>query len=54
MNTFAGSEPSYEILMFSINDTRDVTARLISVTAAIQNPKYNMNLNKIVLFYKDS
>ena len=46
LNTFAGYEPNHESPLFSINDARDVTANLISVTAAIQDPKYHLNSNK--------
>ena len=50
LNTFAGYEPNHEIPTFSINDTKDVTANLISITAAIQDPKYHVNPKKPVIW----
>ena len=38
LNTFAGYEHSHKSSPFSINDAKGVTANLISVTAAIQDP----------------
>ena len=35
--------------MFSINDARDINSHMIIVTAAIQDPKYHVNLNKPVI-----
>ena len=43
LSMFAGYEPNYESPPFSINDAKDVTASLISVAAAIQDPICNMN-----------
>ena len=43
LNTFPGYEPSHESSTFYINDARDVAATLISVTAAIQDPKCHMS-----------
>ena len=48
LNTFAGYETYHESPPFSIEDAKDVTASLISVTAAIQDPKYHVNPNKPV------
>ena len=50
LNTLAGYEPKHESNPFSINDAKDVTASLISNTAAIQGLKYNMNPNKPVIW----
>ena len=49
LNTFAGYEPNHESPPFSINNTKDVTTYLISVTAAIQDPKYHVSPNKPVV-----
>ena len=40
-STLTGYEPNDESPLFSINDMKDVTASLISVTASIQDPKYH-------------
>ena len=39
-------------LRFCINDAKDVTASLISVTGAIQDPKYHVNHNKPVIWLR--
>ena len=49
LNTFAGYEPNHESSLFSFKDANDVTTNLISVTAAIQDPKYHVNPNKPVI-----
>ena len=49
LNTFAGYEPNHESLLFSISDAKDVTADYISVSAAIQDPRYHLNPNKPVI-----
>ena len=46
LNTFAGYEPNHENPPFSIKDVKDVTAKLISATAVIHDPKYHVNPNK--------
>ena len=50
LNTFAGYEPNHENTPFSINDSKYVTASLISVTAAIQDLKHHANPNKPVIW----
>ena len=45
LHTFARSEPNHEIIPPSINDARDTTAKLISVTVTTQDPKYHVNSN---------
>ena len=45
LSTLLAYEPSHESALFPISDTYDVTASLISVTAAIQDPKYHMYPN---------
>ena len=52
LNTFTRYEPYHESPPFSINDAKDVTANLISVTAAIQDPKYHVNPNKSVIWLR--
>ena len=52
LNTFAGYETSHESPPFSINDAKDVTANVISVTAAIQDPKYHVNPIKQVILLR--
>ena len=47
--TFVGYETNHESLLFSINDAKDVTSSLISVIAAIQDPKYEVSLDKPVI-----
>ena len=49
LNTFTWYEPYHESPPFSIKDAKDVTANLISVTAAIQDPKYHANPSKPVI-----
>ena len=44
-NAFAGFESNHEGHLFSINDARDVTANLISESAAIQDPKFHVSPN---------
>ena len=46
LNTFVGYEPNHESPPFSIDDAKDVTANIISVNAAIQDPKYRLNPNR--------
>ena len=41
LNTFAGYESSHISSPFSINNAKDVTANLIDVSTADQNPKYH-------------
>ena len=38
LNILAGYEPNRESLLLSINDSKDVTASLISATATVQDP----------------
>ena len=45
LNMLAGYEHNLESPPYSINDTRDVTAYLIRVTATLQDPKFHMNSN---------
>ena len=52
LSTFARYESSHESPRFSINDSRDVTVSLISVSAAIQDSKYRVNLNKPVMWLR--
>ena len=49
LNTFTGYEPHHDSPAFSFNYAKDVTANLISVTAAIYDPKYHVNPNKPVI-----
>ena len=51
-NMFAGYEPDQESPPFSINDEKDVTVNMISVTAAIQDPEYHVNPNKRVIWLR--
>ena len=46
LNTFAGYELNHERPSFSLNDAKDVTANFISVTTAIQDLKYHVNLSE--------
>ena len=52
LNTFSRYEPNHESSPFSIKDAKDVTEDLISVTAAIQDPKYHVNPNKPVIWLR--
>ena len=52
LRTFDGYEPNHESPPFSINDAKDVTANLISVTAAIQDPKYHVSPNEPVIWLR--
>ena len=52
LNTFAGYEPNHESPPFSVNDAKDVTANLISVTDDSQDPKYHMNPKKSVIWLR--
>ena len=52
LNMLAAYEPNHESRPFSINDAKDVTANLISVTAAISDPKYHLNPNKPVIWLR--
>ena len=52
LNTLTGYEPNHESPPFSINDAKDVTASFISVTVAIQNPKYHVSPNKPVIWLR--
>ena len=52
LNTFAGYVPNHESPPFSINDAKDVTANLISITGAIQDLKYRVNPNKPVIWLR--
>ena len=52
LNTFAGYELNHESPPSSINDANDATANLISVTAAIQDPKDHVNPNKSVFWLR--
>ena len=47
LSTFVGYEPNHESPPFSINDAKSFTANLISITAAIQDPKYHVSPNKL-------
>ena len=49
LNAIVGYEPNHESPLFSINNAKDVTASLRSVTATIQENKYNVNPNKPVI-----
>ena len=49
LNTFSGYEPNNKSPTFSINNAKDVTASLISVSAAIRDPKYFGDPNKPVI-----
>ena len=44
LKTFAGYEPNNESRPFSIKDAKDVTANLINVSTAVQNPKHHDTL----------
>ena len=50
--TLAGYEPNHNSPPFSINNAKDVTANSISVTAAIQDPKFHVNPNKPVIWLR--
>ena len=52
LNTSARYEPNDESPSFSINNAKDVKANLISVTAAIHDPKYHVNPNKAVIWLR--
>ena len=52
LNTLAGYEPDQVSSPFSIKDAKDVTANLVSVTAAIQDLKYHVNPNKLELWLR--
>ena len=52
LNTLAGYEPNHENPPFSTNDAKGVKANLTSVTAAIQDPKYNLNPNKPTIWLR--
>ena len=52
LNTLAGYEPNHEIPPFCINDAKDVTANLISVTAAILDLNSRVNPNKPVIWLR--
>ena len=52
LNTIAGYEPNHESPPFSINRAKNVTANLISATAAIQDPKYHVSPNNSVLWLR--
>ena len=52
LKTFAGYEPSHGNSPFSISDAKDVTAKLINVSTAVQNPKYHDNANKQVIWIR--
>ena len=54
LTSLARYEPNHESPLLSINDGRNVTANLISVTAAIQDPKYLKNPKKPVLWFRKS
>ena len=49
LNIFATCESSHERSLFSISDAKDVTASLISVSSAVQNPKQHENSKNSVL-----
>ena len=46
LNACAGYELSHEIASFSIKEAKEVTARLINASTAVQNPKYHDNFHK--------
>ena len=52
LNTIVGYEPNHESPLFSINDAEDVTVNLISVIVAVQDPKYHINPNKVVIWLR--
>ena len=52
LNALAGYESNHENLSFSINDGKDVTANLINVSNAVQDPKYHDNPNKPIIWLR--
>ena len=49
LSTLAGYKPNNKFPLFYINDANDVTASLITLTAAIQGPKHHENHRKPVI-----
>ena len=45
----AGYERNHDNPPYSIKDAKDITATLINVGAAIQDPKYHVNPHKSVI-----
>ena len=52
LKTLVGYEPSREISPFSINEARDVTAGLTSVTSSIQDPKYHESSHEAIIWIR--
>ena len=48
LNMLGVYKPNHECHLFSIHDTNDIPEDLITATATIQDPKYNVGPNKLV------